>query len=236
MRTIAVLPVKNLGSAKQRLSGALGSGARQALAQAMVSDVVGALRRCRMIESVAVVTGDPAAEAAARGGRVTILPDPAQDGQSAAALIGVRHALATGFERALLVPGDTPLLDPTEVDELLPRAADERLDAVIVPDRHGEGTNALLLSPPDAFAPSFGEGSLARHVLRAGEAGLRHRVERMESLAYDVDTPDDLAALEGALEETRGVAPLTRGALRQLGRARNGRADPVARRLEVISG
>src|SRR4051812_20378826 len=116
MRTLAVLPVKNFGDAKQRLSSALGAGSRQAPAQAMFSDIVGALRRCRLIESVAVVTGDPAAEAAAHGGRVMVLPDHAPAGQSAATLIGIRYALTAGFERVLLVPGDTPMLEPSEID------------------------------------------------------------------------------------------------------------------------
>jgi 2-phospho-L-lactate/phosphoenolpyruvate guanylyltransferase len=236
MRTLAVLPVKNFGDAKQRLSGALGAGSRQALAQAMFSDVVGALRRCRLVESVAVVTGDPAAEAAAQGGRVMVLPDPAPGGQSAAALTGIRYALSAGFERVLLVPGDTPLIEPSELDGLLERSADERLDVVIVPDRHGEGTNGLLLRPPDAIVPSFGEGSRARHVRAAEEAGLEHRVEHMLSLIHDVDTPDDLAALESKLEDVRGVAPLTRGALRQLGRARAAQGDAVTKQLEVLSG
>jgi 2-phospho-L-lactate guanylyltransferase len=165
-----------------------------------------------------------------------VLPDQAPAGQSAAALIGVRYALSAGFERALLVPGDTPMLEPSEIDGLLERSADERLDAVIVPDRHGTGTNGLLLSPPDAFEPSFGEASLARHVAAAEEAGLRFRVENLLSLSHDVDTPEDLAALELALEGRRAVAPLTRGALRQLGRARAGRGDAVSRQLEVLSG
>jgi 2-phospho-L-lactate guanylyltransferase len=148
MRTIAVLPIKNFGDAKQRLASALGSGARSALAQAMFSDVLAALRHMSSIEGIAVVTADPAAEAAAQGGGVRVLPDDARAGQSPAALVGVRYAESLGVERVLLVPGDTPLIDSRELDDLLARSADEHLDAVIVPDRHGSGTNALLLSPP----------------------------------------------------------------------------------------
>ena len=64
-----------------------------------------------------------------------------------------------GVERVLLVPGDCPLLDPAELDELLARPP-EPPSALIVPDRHGTGTNALLLTPPDALTPSFGPGQL----------------------------------------------------------------------------
>ena len=217
MSTIAILPVKSFGAAKQRLASALGAGSRQALAQAMFSDVLASLRRVPGLASIVVVTADPVADETARGERVEVLRDDRQTGQSAAALIGVGHALVGGFERALLVPGDTPMLDPAEVVALLVADA----PVAIVPDRHGTGTNALLLSPPDAIEPSFGPDSLSRHVAAAEAAGVRHAVLELPTLMLDVDTGDDLAALQTALAARRGTAPSTRGALSQLGRSRS---------------
>jgi 2-phospho-L-lactate/phosphoenolpyruvate guanylyltransferase len=218
MSTIAILPVKAFGAAKQRLAGALGAGSREALAQAMFSDVLASLRRVPGLDAVAVVTADRVAESAAVGQRVRVLGDTERAGQSAAALIGIRHALDEGFGRVLLVPGDTPLLDPAEVAGLL-----ERSHAVaIVPDRHLAGTNALVLSPPDAMEPSFGPGSLARHTSAAEAARVEYSVERVPTLELDVDTPEDLAELAAALEGRRGQAPSTRGALSRLERSRPG--------------
>jgi 2-phospho-L-lactate guanylyltransferase len=218
MGTLAILPVKSFGAAKQRLGELLGQGTREALAQAMFSDVLASLRRVKAVDTIAVVTDDPHAESAARGGRVVVLRDRAETGQSDAARVGIRHALNSGFERVLLVPGDTPLLDPVEVDGMLTRANAEQLDAVIVPDRIGTGTNALLLHPPDVFDPSFGPASLQRHIDSASTAGIRFRVERVRSLMHDVDTPDDLTDLGVLLNDLRGVAPRTRGAMNQLDR------------------
>ncbi len=201
----------------------LGTGARQALAQAMFSDVISTLRHVTELDEIVVVTSDKAAESAASGERVTLLHDPAQTGQSDAALIGIRHALATGCDRALLVPGDTPLLEPGDVARLV-RAP---MGVVIVPDRHGTGTNALVLSPPDAIEPSFGPDSCARHVAAAEAADVPHRVEEVPGLTLDVDTPGDLAELAAALDSRRGQAPSTHGALRQLERA--GAWTPPAR-------
>ncbi|HEX2414801.1 MAG TPA: 2-phospho-L-lactate guanylyltransferase [Thermoleophilaceae bacterium] len=216
MRTIAILPVKSFAAAKQRLAGQLGAGSRQALAQAMFSDVLSSLRHVPGLDAVVVVTADRVAEAAARGERVQVLRDTEQQGQSQAAAIGIRYALAADYHRVLLVPGDTPLLDPLEVAGLLA----QRSPLAIVPDRHGTGTNALLISPPDAIAPSFGPDSFARHVEAARAAGVEAAVERLSTLMLDVDTPDDLAELATALESRRGHAPSTRGALRQLDRSR----------------
>ncbi len=218
MRTVAVVPVKSFDAAKQRLSPRLGGGSRHLLAQAMMADVLAALRRVRRIDAVAVVTDDHEIEAMLRGDPVTVLRDDQRDGQSAAAMIGIRHAIADGYRRVLLVPGDTPLIDPGEVDRLLDASRTGRADLIIVPDRHREGTNALVISPPDAFEPRFGPESLERHLEAARTAELPHRVEEVESLMHDVDTVEDLTALAAELEVRRGVAPRTRGALRQFDR------------------
>ena len=216
MRTIAILPVKSFGAAKQRLAGQLGAGSRQALAQAMFSDVLSSLRHVPGLDAVVVVTADRVAEAAALGERVRVLRDTEQQGQSTAAEIGIHYALVAGYDRVLLVPGDTPLLDPAEVAGLLA----VRSPMAIVPDRHGTGTNALLLSPPDVVAPSFGPDSFERHRQAARASGIEATVERIPTLMLDVDTPEDLSELAAALDSRRGHAPSTRGALRQLDRSR----------------
>ena len=219
MRTLAILPIKSFGAAKQRLAAELGGGARQALAQAMFSDVLAALRHVAGIDAIAVVTADRTAESAALASRMMVLRDPEEKGQSAAATTGVQYALSEGFERVLLVPGDAPLLDAAELAELLTRAEEGQIGLVVVPDRHGEGTNALLLTPPDAIEPSFGPGSRGRHVAAARDAGVTCVVDPLPSLTLDVDTPEDLAELARRLDESHGHASLTRGALRQLDRS-----------------
>jgi 2-phospho-L-lactate guanylyltransferase len=233
MRTAAILPIKSFGAAKQRLSPLLGGGSREALAQAMFSDVLGPLRKVEGLDAIIVVSANPGVEAAARGDGVTVVTDRSESGQSDATNVGIRHALAAAYERVLLVPGDTPLLCPREIDALLALGQADEPQVVIVPDRHGSGTNALMISPPDAFQPSFGPDSLGRHIALAREAGLKHSVEDVPSLSHDVDTPDDLSALADALEERRAVAPMTRGALRQLDRLRASRFSAEPEALEV---
>jgi 2-phospho-L-lactate guanylyltransferase len=216
MRTIAVLPVKSFPAAKRRLSRRLGPKPRQALARAMLLDVLGALRRVRGLAAIAVVTADAAAAAAATEDNVIAIADPAEAGQSAAAELGIDYARSAGFERVLLVPADTPLLSPSAVEDLLRRSAADDLALAIVGDRHGTGTNALLIAPPGAFPPSFGPGSLERHLRAARRAGLPHRVESAPSLELDVDAPGDLAELETRLAKRPGAAPRTAAALGRL--------------------
>jgi 2-phospho-L-lactate guanylyltransferase len=160
---------------------------------------------------VVVVTSNPLAGELAAGG-VRVLADDLEAGQSAAASIGVRHAAGEGYDRVLLVPGDAPLLDPGELIGLLDRPE----HVVLVPDRHGTGTNGVLMTPVDAIEPSFGPGSLARHEAAARASGLRWAVDPMPSLVLDVDTPDDLEATARALAARLEGAPATRAMLRAL--------------------
>ena len=213
--TIAILPVKRFVAAKARLGDELSGGTRRALTEAMVTDVLMALRRTAAVDEVLIVTSEPAAEAIGRGYGANVLHDDLDDGQSAAALIGITHALEAGATRVLLVPGDCPALDPGELSELLERPQIGR-GVTIVPDRHGTGTNALLLTPPDVIAPAFGPGSRERHEELAAAAGVPCTVEEIPTLALDVDTAEDLTALREALAARRGGAAHTRGMLSRL--------------------
>ena len=91
---------------------------------------------------------------------------------------------------------------------------------LVVPDRHGTGTNALVLTPPGALAPSFGPGSCQRHLEHARAAGIHGELVDVPTLALDVDTSEDLDALAQRLAGIRGGAAHTRGMLLQLARSR----------------
>ena len=218
MRTLAIVPIKSLAQAKTRLAKSLASGTRRSLVQAMFSDVLGSLRRTERVDRIAVVTNDVLAESLSRGFGIEVLADEREDGQSAATEVAIGHAIDQGYERVLLVPGDTPLIDPIEVDELLMRCERDEIGVAVVPDRHGTGTNALVIAPPGSFHPAFGPDSLERHLAQARDEGLVHRVEHVPTLGLDVDTPSDLAALWETVEHSRRGAQRTRGALSQLDR------------------
>ena len=220
MRTAAVLPVKRFTRAKQRLGASVAERPRRELAGAMVADVLDALAETSSIELTILVTSQPELLHGAAPGTL-VVEDSAEASQSAAATLGIARALQEGFERVLCVPGDCPALDPGELERLLadtqepqePTGAHPGARVVVIPDRHGTGTNGLLLSPPDAIAPSFGPGSFARHRALALAAEADWRVERPSSLLLDIDTGADLQVLRERLAASEARAPRTRAAL-----------------------
>ncbi len=219
MRTLAILPMKTFSEAKTRLRLELNAQDRRALVEAMFADVLVALRRVPALERIIVVSADHGAQRIAAGYGATVVEDD-ERGHNAAAMHGIRGALEAGADRALLVPGDCPTLAPKDLDVLLAHETAGR-SALIVPDRHGTGTNALLLTPPDALVPSFGPDSCRRHLADAGSSGVAAEVVELPSLALDIDTADDLDALQQMLVSTHGAAAHTRGMLNQLTRARS---------------
>lgn len=203
--------MKRLDAAKQRLAAGLDGERRRELAGAMVADVLEAIGDARGIERLIVVTGDPIAQELASAADAEVVPDPEDAGHVQAAQAGIARAEVEGAERVILLAGDCPLLDPRELDRLLTGVPGRYVG--IVPDRHGDGTNALLLSPPDAIVPAFGEGSRARHVEAARQAGVPFGIEELPSIALDLDTPADVIALTRALEDRRGRGRRTAKAL-----------------------
>ena len=192
MTTVAVLPIKRFERAKTRLD----VPGRERVAADMVTHVLDALAAATGLARVLVVSADPAAVAHAADRGFEVVDEPAPAGHSAAAALGVDRAIALGADRVLLVPGDCPLLTGSDVDELLDRHRGPGV--VVVPDRHGTGTNALLLCPPRAIGPAFGDGSRARHERLAAEAGVACAVDEVPALLLDVDTVEDLEAVRAA--------------------------------------
>jgi 2-phospho-L-lactate/phosphoenolpyruvate guanylyltransferase len=211
VKATAIVPVKRFAAAKRRLAAGIDDERREALAAAMLADVLEAVAGARSVERTIVVSGDPRAQEIAAANGTEVLPDPADEGHVVAALAGIARAEAASAESALLLPGDCPLLDPREIDRLLTGLPASFV--AIVPDRHGTGTNALALAPPGAIEPAFGEGSRERHVAAAHEAGVPYAVEEVPSLALDLDTPADVVALTRALEMHPGRARRTAKAL-----------------------
>lgn len=222
MPATAIIPVKRFGAAKQRLLETLDRPQRARLVKAMLSDVLVAASEASLVERVVIVTGEGRAErlALAHARRTTtpveVLREPSDRGHPEAATLGIVRAKALGAGCVVLLPGDCPMLDPAELDGALERMSEGRVG--VVPDRHGTGTNALLLSPADAIGPAFGPGSFARHAERGQSAGYEVAIERLASLALDVDTPEDLAELASTLERDPRRARSTASALAEMGR------------------
>lgn len=217
MRTAAILPVKRFSDAKQRLGRSIEDPLRLDLARAMVGDVIATLQSARKIDLTIVVTNEPTVDAAVRGPGAVAIEDSADAGQNAAVSLGVQRAIAEGMQRVLSVPGDCPALDPRELDALLAATPPAAGEVVVIPDRHGTGTNGLLLCPPQAIEPSFGPDSCRRHMALAEQAGLPCRIVRASSLLLDIDTGEDLAVLRGRLSGELVRAPRTRAVLADAG-------------------
>ncbi len=203
MRATAVVPVKRFAAAKSRLAPGIDPARKPELVAAMVADVLEAIGRARSIERTIVVSQEPRAAELAEVTGAELIDDFDDASHSAAALAGIAAAEAAGARCVALLPGDCPLLDPRELDRMLTGVPDHYV--AVIPDRHGTGTNALVLAPPDAIEPSFGEGSKERHIAAARAAGVPFGVEELASLGLDLDTPADIVALTMRVERGGGA-------------------------------
>ena len=210
-RTWALVPIRGLETAKTRLGEDLDPDERVELVTRLLHQTLIATRDARRIDGTIVVTMDPAAAGIAKELRAVGLVERAP-GLNEAIEAARSVAIARGATAIVVLPADLPSVAARSVDELLARAsaADAAAGAdstgalvALVPDRHGLGTNALVMSPPDAIAPAFGGESRAAHARAATAAGARY-VELDGPLSLDLDTPADLIAAEAALGSLRG--------------------------------
>lgn len=203
----AVVPVKELAGAKQRLAACLTPAARQALMLAMLEDVLAALAAAPGLAGLAVVTVDREAARLAERHGARLLEAGARDGHTGAVTAAARLLVAEGAHGMLTVPGDVPLVTPAEIAALI--AAHGAAPAfTIAPSRDERGSNAVLLSPPDAVPLSFGDDSFRPHLAAAASRGIKPAVIRLSGLALDIDTPEDLAAFAGVRAPTHAGALL----------------------------
>jgi 2-phospho-L-lactate/phosphoenolpyruvate guanylyltransferase len=207
--TWAVVVARTGLSAKTRLAEALSRPEDRArLARAMLADVLAACAATGLGGTLVVTdTGAGWSTAWTWGARPHL--DPSR-GLNAAVASGLAAAMRAGARTALVLPGDVPLARASDLREVLGAAGERPKALVVVPDHAGDGTNALVVRPPEFVEPAFGPGSAAAHLESAGAAGIRFECP---GLALDIDTPAELASL---LQLDTGGAAATRRFLRSL--------------------
>ena len=187
----AIIPVKETANAKQRLGSALSTPLRQKLALAMAEDVLDAIAGVKGLGGIILMTVDPQAITLARHYGAETLADGAHDGHTGAVTSGARHLIAQGRGTMLTLPGDLPLVTAAEIETLI--AAHGPAPAFTIAPAHDElGSNAILMSPPDAVPLRFGEDSYFPHLAAARAAGIAPRIVRLPGIAFDIDNPQDL--------------------------------------------
>lgn len=190
--TSAIVPVKCFQRGKSRLASALAPTARMRLARGLFERVVGVLGACPELSEILVVTDcvEVAALARRRGAIACVTSLPLRAGVDAALTV----LAGRGAEGALVLMADLPQIEARDVSDLARLLHAHEL--VVAPDERDEGTNALALRPRGGMATCFGAAdSFSRHLARARAHSLGVAVYRNPRLAFDVDTPRDLARL-----------------------------------------
>jgi 2-phospho-L-lactate/phosphoenolpyruvate guanylyltransferase len=202
--TWAVVPLKSPEQAKSRLSAALAPAGRIALFFSMARHVIRTVRESQGVSGVIVVTSSTQIAGFAKAMDCRVVLQSEDAGTSSAFEAGVAQACAEGLSDLLMLPGDLPLLSSRAVERFM-RSSGTPASVTIAPDESGQGTNALLCSPPDAIPLYFGPASFHRHAAAARQRGAALRIVKLRELAFDVDRQSDLARLPRGFKIVTGL-------------------------------
>lgn len=199
----AIVPIKPLRYGKSRLADVLTQDERADLNQRLLAHTIDTLKSIPEIDQVLVISRDPAALAMARERGARTVQENGAGELNQALTLATFVAKSYIIRSVLIVPADLPLLTVEDVRAMLERAGDPPV-VVVAPDRHRQGTNALLVSPAGLIDYDFGPGSFQRHCERARQRGARLEICELPSLALDVDLPEDLAIIAAELADEYG--------------------------------
>ena len=187
----AIVPVKPLRRGKSRLAGTLSEDERTELNRSLLQNTLKTFADLREVEEVLVNSRDPQALSIARQYGARTVREDGQPELNTALKRATVIAQVYATRGVLVLPADLPLVTREDVLTLIERAG-EPPAVVIAPDRHGTGTNALLISPVGLIEYDFGENSFQRHCQLAREAGARLEIVDIPTLGLDLDLPEDL--------------------------------------------
>jgi 2-phospho-L-lactate/phosphoenolpyruvate guanylyltransferase len=194
--SFAIIPVKPLRRSKSRLARALKAPVRAALTKSILSRTLDQLAQVERIAKTIVVSSDVTVLSLARGKNAIDLAE-SESGLNAAIRQAANWAKSHQADSILIIPSDLPLITSADINAMLDLANEPRC-VVIAPDRRGEGTNALLVRPPDAIDFAFGVGSLQAHSTHAKDRGLALHIYKSTSIELDLDIPEDLERYQNA--------------------------------------
>lgn len=202
----AVVPIKELRYAKQRLAAVMSPSLRRRLALAMAHDTIAVLAASGLA-GIAVATSDETVIDLAGRYSARVIVTDTQIGETAAVNKALQVLAAEGHGATLFVPADVPSISVGEVGQLL--ALHNRFpDFIIVPAHDRFGSNAVLCAPPDVMPLKFGPDSFAQHLRAAEASGLHPRVAVLSGVGRDIDLPEDVVAFMKTPSPTRTYALL----------------------------
>lgn len=217
----AVVPIKELDGAKQRLAPLLTPAQRRALIEVMMAEVLEAVVTVPGLAGAIVVTLDPQATALAQRLGARVLTDGARDGHTGSVNAGLQLLAREGRGGMLTLPADIPAVTSQEISLVLGAHLPGRA-FTISPAHDHMGSNTVICSPANAVPLRFGDNSYYPHLEAAQRCGIEPTVMHQPGIAMDIDHPADLAAFlalpsssgtrtRALLEEMKVPAMLTRG-------------------------
>jgi 2-phospho-L-lactate guanylyltransferase len=190
----ALVPVKNLLVGKSRLSNVLSFYQRERLSVLMLQEVLRVLHSSKRFNMICVITSDLKIAGIAENLETKVILENQQTSENHSIEYATEVCCSLGAESLLILPSDIPLITIKDIDSIL-AGRQKTQEITICPSKEGTGTNALYKIPPDVIPPRFGPNSFRCHLEEAKAKKINYEIRRLNRVAFDIDTPEDLLKL-----------------------------------------
>ncbi len=200
MAIYAVVPVKHLDTSKRRLSSVLTPKDRRELTLVMLWDVLSAVKSSS-VQRILVVGSDVAVQELAEKFGAAYAHEETR-GLNAAVTRSIEWCMKEGADSVLVLPADIPLLCSADLNRIIDLGNGSESTVVLSPSNNG-GTNALYQKPPKLIFTRFGPRSFDKHIKQARGKGISLKLHYSSSVAFDIDSEQDLKRLLDSQSSTR---------------------------------
>jgi 2-phospho-L-lactate guanylyltransferase len=217
----AIIPVKPLRLSKSRLAHILTTEERAELTGAIFSRALTVLNEVRGIDRILVVSRDQGVLKIARQYNALTYDEGDKQDLNAAVTKAAHVAAAQRVEGVLILPADLPFFTVEDIQMMLDSRAQKGQDIndgvldfpkgmiAICTDHNRDGTNALLLCPPNGFNFQYGPGSFRLHLEEATRLGMTRQILDAPGIRFDLDTEKDWKTYLTLRQEPGHIVPET---------------------------
>lgn len=189
MKASAIIPVKSFSKSKSRLN--LPESKVQELCETMLKEILQVISETKLVDDILLVSKDESAFKIGKKFDCVEIIDEKESGVNDAVALASNYLIENDCECSVVLPQDIPLIFAEDLNNLLSFYQNTK-NAIVIPSRHLDGTNALVRKPKSGLKTRYDEGSYRFQFEPLKAAKIKYSLGLIHRIMIDVDSASDV--------------------------------------------